>query len=560
MLRYLRNLVLLSIVALSPGVAAPAQDLPQANDSGKTYPLTGVVVDSISGRPIPRVLVRLTAANRSLLTGPQGEFSFSNVSPGPTEILLTKPGYFHPGAPSGYSPFEANSLPYKLNVVPEMGDVVLKLAPDAVISGTIEGNDEEPLEGVQITVLASRINEGRRDLFPAHRTAVSDEDGNFRITGLTPGRYYLSAKAGRVTRSILGAQANTNSETYPSILYFPASVDLAGAAPLDLAAGQHQEAHFVLKTVPSFKVAGTITNLGEWTRLGSPTLMDEFQQALLNAERFDPQSGQFEFRAVPGGSYWLLLSGSNREGRYVSTYRRLVVQSNLVDLRLAAQFGLDIPIILHTDFVRENVQRGHCRYTTDSGQAQESDCSDYPAARLELHSLDLPRLTFQSDSGPLKAAFSIRGVSPGKYSVRAMATFGGYVQSARCGGIDLLREPLVVPEDGNINPIEVVVRDDPAALRIKVRSEKPGQQTTVLVFPDPLTTTEPQIRTNSQGGEIYAGPLAPGAYKVFAFDAADAFDYSSLEELAKYATQAASITVAASENASVVVDVIHLGE
>jgi hypothetical protein len=263
---------------------------------------------------------------------------------------------------------------------------------------------------------------------------------------------------------------------------------------------------------------------------------------------------------VPAGTYWLQVGGANQEGRYTPTYRRLQVQSSLTDLRFTVQPGLDIPIILQTIFVRDNTPRGHCRYTSDSGEIHDSDCSDYPAARLELHSLDFPRLRFNSDTGPLKAAFSVRGVSPGKYSVRASATFGGYVLSVRSGGLDLMREPLVVPEDGNVSSIEVVVRDDPATLNIKVRTEKPGQQTMILVFPDPVTITEPKIKASSQGGDVSAGPLAPGAYKIFAFDAAQEFDYSSLEELAKYSAQATSVTVGASESASVVVDLIHLGE
>jgi hypothetical protein len=564
MLRYSRNVILLSAIVFFLVLAA----LSQTGDENKTYQLAGAVVNSVTGRPIPRVLVRLSATrrntlslNRSVLTGTEGDFSFNNVPPGMAEILLTKPGYFYPGASSSsYAPYRADNAPYKVEVGPDTGNVVLKLAPQAVITGTIQGNDEEPLEGVRVSIFTSQVIEGRRQLVPTHGATLSDEDGNFRITGLVQGRYYLSAAAGRVSRTILGAQSQNGGETYPPIVYFPDGNDLASAEPLDLATGQHQDVRLTLKTVPSFKVAGAIANPGDWKRLNAPALVDEFQQPLISADRFEGRSGVFEFRAVPAGTYWLQLGGMNREGRYTATYRRLAVHSNVAELRLTVQPSLDIPIILHADFVHEKTPRGHCRFTSDSGEAQESDCSDYPDARIELHSLDFPRLQFQSDSGPLKAAFSIRGVSPGQYSVRAQATFGGYIESARCGGVDLLREPLVVPEDGNVCAIEIVVRDDPATMKIQVRTEKPGQQALVLVFPDPVTVTDPQIRADSQGGEVYAGPLAPGAYKVFAFDAAAGFDYPSLDELAKYSAQATSVKVGANESANVVVDLIRIGE
>lgn len=558
MVRSSRSVILLPALTLFLVLAAPSQ----TGDQSPTYKLSGTVVDSVTGRPIPRVLVRLISLNRSMLTGPEGDFSFDNMSRGTLEIVINKPGYFASGASA------ANSAPYgpgalhRVEVGPDAGKVVLKLAPQAVITGTVAGNDEEPLEGVHINVLASQVMEGKRRWVPMHVPAFSDEDGNFRVGGLPPGRYYVAVEAGRVGRTMLGAQSANVRETYPPIVYFPESNDLSSATPLDLAPGRHQEVRFTLKTVPSFKVAGVIANPGDWSGLSAPALVDQFEQPLIQADRFDRQSGAFEFRAVPAGNYWVHFGGRNpgEHYSYSSIHRKLAVHGNIADLRLTLHPGFDIPIILRSDFVHENRSRGHCRYTPEGGEIQESDCSDYPDARVELHSLDFPRLQFQSDAGPLKASFGIHGVAPGQYSIRAEATFGGYVQSARCGSLDLLREPLVVPEDGHVEPIEIVVRDDPATLKINVRMDKPGRLAMIAVFPDPVTAPNPQILTSSDGGELVTGPLAPGAYKVLAFDAADDFDYSSPDELAKYAPQATSVKVGANENATVVVDLIHIGE
>jgi hypothetical protein len=554
-----RQAALLSCLALFCLLAC-AQDLPQNSDPKKTYPLRGTVVNSVTGKPVSRVLVHLE--NRAILTGPRGDFEFADVPAGKARILLNKPGYFFNGRGRiNRSPSIAYESPYSVEVGPDVPTVLLKLVPEAVVSGTILGEDEEPLEGVRVNVLAYQTVEGRRQLFPVHRGRSSDEDGNFKIAGLAPGRYYLSLQTGQLSRTILGARSESTKESYPVSVYFPSAENVAEATPLDLAAGQHEEANFVLKMVPSFKVAGAVTNLGGWKQVQAPELTDEFEQRLLSSDRFNQESGAFEFRAVPAGSYWLRMWAVSQDGRNLPVYRRLIVQSTLTDLRIPLQPGLDIPIQLRTDYVHQNSARGQCTSTdSDSGEVHRSDCLDYPAVRLELNSLDFGQLRFQSDFRPIQGDFCVRGVRPGRYKVRATPTFGGYVQSVRAGGIDLTREPLVVPEDGSVGAIEVVVRDDPGTLSIQIRSEKPGQEAVVLVFPDPMMIAEAEMTAYSTAGITSAVRLAPGAYKIFAFDAGQDLDYSDIDILTKYLSQAASVTVGAEENANVAVDVIHVGE
>ena len=558
-MHYSRGVVLLSGAILFCVLAAWAQDIPTNASQTKNYPVTGTIVNSVTGKPIPRTLVRIS--QRAVLTGPQGDFAFDNVPAGKAEIVVSKPGFFHPGQPhSLYMGYMGDQSPYSVDVSADT-KVVLKLEPEAVVSGTIQGEDDEPLEGVRINVLTSQVVNGRRQLTPVRRSRVSDEDGNFRIGGLAPGRYYLAITPGHLPRTILGAPSAKSGESYPVMVYFPSAEDIADATPIDLAPGQHQEANFSLKMLPSFKVAGTVVNAGGWMQMQAPELVDEFEQPLLNPDRFDQQSGAFEFRAVPAGSYWLRVGAIGQDGAYSAAYHRIQVQSTLTALRIPMEQGLNIPVIVHTDFVHENLARGHCTTTeSDSGEVHESDCSDYPAVRLELDSLDFARLQFQTDFGPLKDGVRVRGVRPGRYTVRATPTFGGYVQSIRCGSLDLLREPLVVPEDASIGEIEVVLRDDPGTLSIQVRAQKPGQETVVLVFPDPVTSAETEMTSSSRSGEAAGFQVAPGTYKIFAFDPADGVDYSNFDTLTKYLSQAASVTVGAEENASVVVDVIHIGE
>jgi hypothetical protein len=521
------------------------------------FKIEGIVVNSVSGKPLPRALVQCSGG--AVLSGAEGEFSFDGISAGRVQVNATKPGYFAPGAT-----VQAAVSGAHMDVGPDTGPILLKLAPEAIISGRVTGKDEEPLEGARVQVLTFVSQEGRRQLMPG-RGSSTDEDGNFRIAGLAAGRYYLEVQAGNVSRRILGARAANANESYPAVVFYPGTADLAAATPVDLAPGQRMEAEFSLALAPAYKLAGTVVVAGEWKQINSPMIIDAMEQPLFTPDRFDAPSGAFEFRAVPAGIYTLRLSGTDLRDRYQFSDRKITVANTVTNLKALLQPGVGVPVVVRTEFAKPP-QRASCSFTLPSGEVQQSDCSDYPAARVELIAVDSGRRRFSTDYGPIKdpPGFGIHAVAPGKYLVRVGANFGGYVQSVRSGNLDLLREELTVPEEGNVMPIEVVVRDDSAMLKVMLRAEKPGQQATVLVFPDgallPAPNSVMSSIVNSPSDEFRFGPLAPGSYKVFAFDSVEGIDYADSEVLAKYAAKAASVTVPANGQSSVIVDVIHTGE
>ena len=78
-----------------------------------------------------------------------------------------------------------------LDVGPDTGKLILKLVPEAVIFGRVTGQDEEPLEAAVVQVLSLMSVEGRQQLF-SFGEVRTDEDGNFRVAGLHPGRYCVA--------------------------------------------------------------------------------------------------------------------------------------------------------------------------------------------------------------------------------------------------------------------------------------------------------------------------------------------------------------------------------
>lgn len=517
------------------------------------YKIEGVVVDSFTGKPLPRALVQIGGYGNVALSGPEGGFSFEGLSPGHVTAAVNKPGYFGAGRGSD------GAARVDIKVGPDTGKIVLKLAPEAIVTGRVTGPDEEPVEGATVQALAHRFMNGARRQLMVVSTAMTDDDGNFRLAGLRTGLYYVVAHGG-TAHGVLGMQTAKSTQSYSPAVYYPGTADLAAAAVLDLTPGQRIETDFSLTLLPAYRLAGTLAAPAEWKRVNPPGILDALGQPLFPANRFDPQSGAFEFRAIPAGSYTILLSGTDSHDLAQVSERQITVAKSVTDLKLTLSPGANIPVMVRNESSKPR-PTGSCTTTLPNGQVRRSDCSDHPAAQVTLLSANSAFRQFATANGPAPdpSALRIQGVTAGKYIVRAQPTVGGYVQSVRCGAQDLMQEELTVGEAAGVNPIEVVVRDDPATLRVVVDADPTEQQTVVVAIRDGVLSaiSSPIINT---GNGIRSMTVAPGTYKVFAFDFYENIDFADPEALARYTSQAASVTVSANENGSVVVNVIHIGE
>jgi hypothetical protein len=519
--------------------------------SNELFKVEGTVVNSLTGKTISRALVEMSG--RAVLAGSEGEFAFNGVSRGQNQISVTKPGYFTPG-----TKLHQGSPGGTIEVGPDTGRIVLKLAPEAVIFGHVTGNDEEPLEGASIEVLTSVSVNGQTQLQPANRNVRTDEDGNYRVAGLLPGRYTIAVKAQNLARRILGVQTTKTSEAYPLLVYHPQAGDVDSATMIDLSPGQRAEASFSLSLGPAFKLAGSVATSGEWMQVNTPVLVDDMERPLLTAEQFDAQSGSFEFRAVPAGTYRLRCSGLDPERHYEYSERSVTVSQTVTNLKLVLKHWPRIPVEFHTELTQPRTS-GPCPYNV-GGENHQADCADMPAAFVELIPTGRSQNRFSLEWRPAKdsSGFGISGVPPGKYVVHSWPAVSGYVQSLRSGHLDLLREELVVPEDGSVSPIQVVVRDDPATLEVLVHGAAIGQRALVVVIPDARFSKSLGSWTNMAKTDL--GSLPPGDYRVLAFDSMHGMDYTDPEAIAPYLDKAASVRVSANQSASVAVDLIRTGE
>ena len=165
-------------------------------------------------------------------------------------------------------------------------------------------------------------------------------------------------------------------------------------------------------------------------------------------------------------------------------------------------------------------------------------------------------------------AFEFGRVTPGKYWV-TIFPFVGYVSSVTSGGVDLSREPLIVGAGGASAPIEITLRDDTGMIAGQITSEQSGAgaspgstlglRTQIFVYAIPLFSTSQQLMQGSasQSGELAIPNLAPGSYRVIAFDHQQNIDFHSPEEMAKYSSMGKTVTVEAGGTVNVQLDSVE---
>lgn len=180
--------------------AQPARDTPAqvprgaaATPSGR---IAGRVVTADTGRPVQRARVRLSAAElpggRGALTDSDGMFDFTELPAGRYTLTVSKSGFVNISF-GQRRPLQPGT-PLQINDAQQLQGIELRLPRGSVIAGQILDEVGDPLPGASVRVLEYRYAQGSRQLVPVG-SAITDDRGAYRVWGLNPGEYYVSAAA-----------------------------------------------------------------------------------------------------------------------------------------------------------------------------------------------------------------------------------------------------------------------------------------------------------------------------------------------------------------------------
>jgi hypothetical protein len=162
--------------------------------------VSGVVMsDEARPQPIRRAQVTLVGADQPVIkttfTDQSGRFAIADLPAGRYTLAATKGGFVR--AAYGAKRYDRPGTPVNLANGQQLTGLALRMSRGGVIAGTITDETGMPAVGAQVRVLQYRVQQGERVLVPATGGnalgEVTDDRGAYRMYGLPPGEYLVSA-------------------------------------------------------------------------------------------------------------------------------------------------------------------------------------------------------------------------------------------------------------------------------------------------------------------------------------------------------------------------------
>jgi hypothetical protein len=574
-------------------VLLPAQQLdPPATESTSSsiarVAVHGVVLNAASGEPLPRALVRLTGdGSAGTLTDGEGRYELADIPLGPQQFEIIKPGFLDETAEaSAAAGGDTRDFAHTVIVVPEMPDVVFKMAPANSIHGQVQLSTGDTAQGIEITLLRQTVQSGRlawQLVLPGATTTRTNADGAYRFGGLADGTYVVYSAPAMDNESggpmVYPSGARTMERSGYASQFYPEARDLAGAAKIHLHGGEQAEANLALTLEPFHAVMAKAFLPGGRT---AQEFTPDRPGTTFSAVVTDSQGHQLPYIAqydqatrtvqafLPDGNYVLVVTAGRptlvvRRGGTATTLRDEGPFTGAVEFSVAGHAVANLQIALanaRSNSVQVNLARTG---TQTNGPSPSTDGGDSIFLTLSqtggwIGDGMVSTFAVGSYTGPLNTSFA----QPGTYWVHTnLADKHVCEGSLTAGGTNLAREPLTLGISGSSAPVTLNLRDDCARLTLTLPATAAGSGTgeepfyTVYVVPD-FDTTEDVITQTlrpSTGGKATLEGLTPGNYHVYVFDRPVALAYHDRATLNALPHAGQAISLGPSADASLVLEV-----
>ena len=529
--RFLLRTILTSSLAWQfPLSLAAAQQI-----ASSAVELRGKVINSATGEPVGRALVEVSApGQKAQFTSADGTFVFSDLPPGNYRPVARKPGFFDDSEPQAAA--RAPVLAAEQNE-----PIVLKLLPEAIIFGEVHDDNGTPLEGVTVRAEQWQVVNGEREVVAVGDTRTDDE-GNFRLAALRPGRYYLSFPSTNNRTWSTSHQLTSKKEEDQGYApqFYPGVPDRESASAIEIRAGAQLHVVEALARTRLFQVAGVVRGADPASGV-SLTMTNPLGDMVQKVVHLDPNTGQFQISGVPRGTYLLEATAHRRPQAGVTSSGLLrVAEEDRTRLTATVPLRLDgdvsgLVVVLGYGISVDLQVRDELSSNPGPNSLHQVSLQLKPQGfRLSSRWITVPR---PPDQRGTRSRFE--GLAPGVYSVSGTPNGPWYIASMRCGSQDLLRDDLTLTA-GGAQPIEVVLRDDGAQLTVNVMKNAQPVTTGVLLFSPEYPS---RSRFFGQASSFSVGNLAPGRYYVIAVRGAENLEFRNPAAMARYLAHSTEVTL-----------------
>ena len=197
-----RRLILCLLTAsLAPSVViaqTPPRDRPRARAQIGTAAIRGRIFAGDTGRPLRRARINVSAPElgdegRTVSTDADGRYEVTDLPAGRYDLRASRSGYLSLSY-GQRRPLE-RAKPLQLRDGQALDNVDFSLPRMGLITGRVTDEYGDSIEGVNVQGLRLMFFNGRRQYVPAGGgiRARTDDAGEYRLLGLPPGSYLVSA-------------------------------------------------------------------------------------------------------------------------------------------------------------------------------------------------------------------------------------------------------------------------------------------------------------------------------------------------------------------------------
>ncbi len=489
-----------------------------------------------------------------------GTFRFEGLEPGEYRLSGERAGFIN----TRYGSKGNNGIGTTLVLQPgqHLTGINLALIPQGVISGKVLDDDGDPMGQVSVRLLFQSWTRGKERYFPMGQN-MANEQGEFRISNLSPGKYYLVASKDNIMM-MGGEEAATpgKPDIRPVRTFYPSSLDRQGATLIEVKAGQELSGMDIrMRSSPTYHMSGKI--VGTFPEGGVAAMrLSLAQEDDLMGFSFGPSSniakdGTFNLPGVAPGSYVLTVVSMSGKFRILARQPVGVESADVKDLVIS----LTPPATI----------KGQIR--VEGTRPASIAAPDLQSVQVFLQGVDM-FMVGGNATPKTDGAFLLEDVSPGKYSFStSRAPEGTYLKSLRFGNQDVLGKEIDLTS-GAGGELEVsfsygvatvsgtlqLPEPDPASTSTDPATQKPASPPSaqLLLVPDVLHVDGSGLLYASpdQNGAFAFRSVPPGHYRAYAFETANSIALGNPQVLEAFQSKGVEFEVKENEKKDIQLKII----